>query len=154
MKIIAAIILGGLVAGALDITSAFATFVPHGATVEGILQFIASGAIGAVALKGGWATAALGLAVHFGLTTIMATAFVIASLRFEALRRSPWISGVAYGVLIYAIMTYIAVPLSAVASWKPAVGWAMVGGIMGHCVYVGLPIALIASRVIGEKRIW
>lgn len=148
MRVVAAIVLGGLVAGALDITSAFATFVPRGAKEIDILHFIASGLIGGAAMTGGAATALLGLVVHFGLTTMMATLFVLASLRFEVLRQTPWISGSTYGVLLYAFMNYVAVPLSAVATWKAGSGWAMVGGIMGHIAYVGLPIALLAHHFI------
>lgn len=151
MKVVVAIILGGFVAGALDITSAFVTYVPHGATEIGILHFVASGLIGKAAMNGGLATAVLGLCVHFGLTTLMAALFVTASLWFEGLRRAPWISGIVYGLVVYAVMTYVAVPLSAVASWTPASGWAMVGGILVHCTYVGLPIALIARQVIGDS---
>ncbi len=151
MKVVVAIILGGLLAGALDITSAFVTYVPHGATETGILHFIASGLIGKAAMSGGAATAILGLCVHFGLTTLMAALFVTASLWFEGLRRTPWISGIAYGLVIYATMTYIAVPLSAVASWTPATGWAMVGGILVHCTYVGLPIALITRQMLRSE---
>lgn len=148
MRVVAAIILGGLLAGALDITSAFATIVPRGGKEIDILHFMASGLIGGPAMTGGWTTALLGLLVHFGLTTMMATVFVLTSLRFEALRRAPWISGIAYGVVVYAVMNYVAVPLSAVAAWKPGSGWAMVGGIMGHVAYVGLPIALLARHFI------
>jgi hypothetical protein len=45
------------------------------------MQYIASGLIGPRAFSGGAATAALGLAVHFSLTTIMAGGFVLASRR-------------------------------------------------------------------------
>jgi uncharacterized membrane protein YagU involved in acid resistance len=148
VRVVVAIILGGLVAGALDIISAFATLVPRGRTEIDILHFIASGLIGRTAISGGAATALLGLAVHFGLTAIMATAFVLTSLRFEVLRRAPWISGIVYGVLLYAIMNYVAVPLSAVAAWKPGGGWSIIGGILGHITYVGLPIALLARHFI------
>ena len=74
----------------------------------------------------------------------MAGIFVVASQRFPALLRQPWLSGPAYGVLIYFVMNYVAVPLSAAPNWKLPQGWAIVGGLLAHCFYVGLPIAAIA----------
>jgi hypothetical protein len=52
--------------------------------------------------------------------------------------------------LIYVFMNYVAVPLSAAPNWKPAQGWAVVGGLMAHCFYVGLPIAFIARAFLRE----
>ena len=147
-----AITFGGLLAGSLDIVSAFAAFVPHGASEAGILRFIASGLIGHAALQGGAPAAALGLAVHFGLTTIMAAVFVVAALHFEVLIRRPWLSGLTYGVLIWGVMNYVVVPLSGVASWTPDKGWALVGALLGHCFYVGVPIAFAAHAELGAQH--
>jgi hypothetical protein len=149
MKILIAIVLGGLTAGALDILSAFATYVPRGATEMGILQYIASGALGPGAMDGGWRSAAIGLGAHFALTLAMAAVFALASLVLPVVARAAWITGPIYGVIVYAAMTYLIVPHSAVENWKPAEGWALVGGLMAHIFYVGLPIALIARAFIG-----
>jgi hypothetical protein len=146
MKVLAAILLGGLAAGALDILSAFTTFVPRGATEMGILQYIASGVLGPRSFEGGWGSAGIGLAVHFALTTAMAGVFVAASRFFSTLVRAPWIAGSVFGVLAYFAMAYAIVPLSAVEDWKPGGGWSVVSGLMAHTFYVGLPIALIAKR--------
>jgi hypothetical protein len=116
-------------------------------------HYQASAVIGpAAANSGGWLTAALGIAVHFTLTTVMAGLFVAAARKFPALLREPWLSGPAYGLLIYFVMTYIAVPLSAAPNWKPATGWSMVGGLLAHCFYVGLPIAAIARALLLDPR--
>ena len=150
MKYVIAILVGGFAAGALDILSAFATYVPHGATVGGILRFIASGLLGAAALKGHGLEAAAGLAIHFSLTTAMAAVYVGTAARLPALLQRPWLSGWAYGVLIYVAMTYAIVPMSAVAGWKPATGWALVGGILAHGMYVGVPITHAARRFLAS----
>jgi hypothetical protein len=52
-RVLSTIVLAGLVAGALDIVAAFASYAAQGATVEGILKYIASGLLGAAALQGG-----------------------------------------------------------------------------------------------------
>jgi hypothetical protein len=150
MRKIWAIVLGGLAAGFLDHMSALASFLPHGASALRMHQYLASGVIGPAAFSGGWATALLGLGVHFSLTTLMAGIFVLASQKFPILLRYPWYSGPTYGVLLYFVMTYIVVPLSAVSDWKPAQGWAIVGGLLAHCFYVGLPIASIARALLAD----
>ena len=148
MRIALAVLLGGLIAGTLDILSAFASYVPNGATEVGILHYIASGLIGKEAAEaGGAGTAALGLAVHYALTLTMALIFVLAAKAAPALARNPWISGPLYGVLVYGAMTYLIVPHSRVAHWALPHGWSIVGGLMAHCLYVGLPIALMARHV-------
>lgn len=144
-----AILLGGLIAGALDITSAFASYVPHGASEAGILCFIASGLIGKAALSGGTTMALLGLVVHFGLTTIMAAVFVFAARRCGMLLAQPWFAGIAYGISVFVVMNYVVVPFSAVASWTPTTGWALAGAVLAHCFYVGVPIAFVARHFLG-----
>ncbi len=152
MKYVIAILVGGIAAGTLDILSAFATYVPRGATAGGILRFIASGLLGSAALKGHALEAAIGLAIHFSLTTTMAAVYVGAAARLPILLRQPWLFGWVYGVLVYLAMTYVIVPHSAVANWKAATGWAIVGGLLAHTMYVGVPIAHAARRFLEESK--
>lgn len=110
-SILTAIVLGGVVAATLDIGAAMLI---SGASLTTILQFIASGLIGKAAFDGGGATEVLGAALQELMGLIIAAIFVLASLAAPALRRA-WIpSGLAYGVVIYAVMNYVVMPLSAV----------------------------------------
>lgn len=152
MKIVSCIVAGGLTAGALDILSACATL-PHGIPALGMLRFIASGAIGQHALSGGTATAMLGLAVHFSLTTLMAGIYVLTSLRVPTLLARPWTAGVIYGAIICVAMNYVAVPLSLVAHWKAPTGWHLVGAFLACCLYVGVPIASWTTHFFGPRRV-
>ncbi|MGM9485518.1 hypothetical protein ACS5PN_30295 [Roseateles sp. NT4] len=145
MRRIQTVILAGLVAGALDILAAFASYVSQGATVEGILKYIASGLLGASALQGGAAMVALGLFCHFALTTGMATVYLVAAQRLRALIAHPWLWGSVYGVLTWVAMVYVVVPLSGVTGWKLPEGWSIVSGLLSHIFYVGVPIAHITQ---------
>jgi len=145
MRRIVAIVVAGLVAGALDILAAFASYVSQGATVEGILKYIASGLLGASALQGGMAMVWLGLLCHFVLTTGMATVFLLAAQRLRALTVHPWLWGSVYGVLTWVAMVYVVVPLSGVVGWKLPEGWSIVSGLLSHIFYVGVPIAHITQ---------
>jgi hypothetical protein len=151
MRKLWATLLGGAAAGLLDELSAFASLVPRGTPAVRIMQYQASGLIGPRSISGGSGTAALGLAVHFSLTLTMAALFVAAASKAPLLLRRPWISGPVYGVLIYFFMNFVAVPLSAAPNWKPGHGWGMVGGLLAHCFYVGLPIAFIARAWLGRE---
>lgn len=153
MKIASCIVIAGFTAGALDILSACATLVPRGVPALGMLQFIASGAIGHQALSGGIATSVLGLAVHFSLTTLMAGVYVLTALRVPTLLARPWTAGVIYGAIVCVVMNYVAVPLSLVAHWKAPTGWNLVGAFLASCLYVGVPIASWVTYSFGPRRI-
>lgn len=148
-----ATVVGGLVTGTVDHLSAIASLVPQGTRPLQINQYLASAVIGpSAAFAGGWLTGALGVAVQDTLTTIMAGVFVAAAHRYRALLRNPWLSGAAYGVLIYFVMNYVAVPLSAAPNWKPPAGWVIVGSLLSHGFYVGVPIAFIARAFLCEPH--
>jgi hypothetical protein len=140
-----AVLLGGLVAGLLDIAAAFAVYGMRGARPVRILQSIASGVLGPAAFQGGARTAALGLLLHFVIAGGAAAVYYVASRRVGVLLRRPVVSGLLYGVVVYMVMNHVVVPLSAVAKRPFAPGLAAVILVV-HMVCVGLPIALAARR--------
>jgi len=135
----------GLLAGALDIAAAFAIYGLRGATPLRILQFIASGLLGAAAYKGGLRTAALGALLHFFIACAAAAVYYAASRKLEVLVRRPVISGVVYGVVVYVVMNHLVVPLSAIGR-RPFVPTMAVVLLVVHMVCVGLPIAVVVRR--------
>ena len=142
-----AILLGTLFAGVLD--AAFAVVVDvlilRAFSLLGVLQWIASGAIGSAAFSGGLATAALGVAIHFALAAFFATSYWIASLRIDALRRNAVTFGLLYGAAIWIVMDLIVLPHSGVpkSAFDPIVFAAF---LADHALFVGLPIALAIKR--------
>jgi len=143
-----AILWGGLIAGACDITYAFIFYyLRSGTTPVRILQSVASGALGANSFNGGFATATLGLFFHFLIAYIWATLYYLASRKLHVLVRVPYVCGVLYGALVYALMNYVVVPLSA-APFKGATPSTatLVKGLLIHMLGIGLPIALATRR--------
>jgi len=110
-----------------------------------VLQYIASGALGNSAFRGGLATAALGAAFHFLIAWVAAAVFVLASRRLEILKTQAVSAGLLYGAAVYFFMNYVVLPLSAVAPAAFQLGL-FLNGVIGHAVFVGLPISLIARR--------
>jgi hypothetical protein len=142
-----AIFWGGLVAGALDITYAFVFYgLRNGLSPARILQSVASGLLGADAFKGGLGVAALGAALHFLIAFTAAAVYYAASRRLNFLLRHAVACGVVYGVLIYALMNYVVVPLSAAPPRGAPPPVVLVTGLLVHMFFIGLPIALFARR--------
>jgi hypothetical protein len=138
------ILLATAVAGTLDILFAILLALFHGRAPAGMLRFVASGPFPG-AMNWGTAGSALGLVVHFVLMGMMAAAFVAAALRMELPRRSPFTSGVVYGLLTYVVMNLVVVPLRFPAAFPPKPG-SVLTQLFAHIMLVGIPIALITAR--------
>lgn len=107
----AAILLGGLAAGTLDIGAAVLI---SGRDPVFILQFIASGLLGQASFAGGLATAGAGLLLQWAMSLVIAAIFTAAALRMRRLRRHWLAAGLAYGLAIFVVMNFVVVPFSAV----------------------------------------
>ena len=138
--------LGGGVGGLLDIVYAITLwgFILGGSPV-GILQSIASGILGKAAYEGGAATAALGLALHFFIAFCMALAYVLAAKRLPILTARPLLMGALYGFVLFAVMNFVVVPLSAIG-WRPMKPMGAFRALLPHIVFVGPAIAYFARR--------
>lgn len=140
-----AILVGGLIAGAIDITYAVGFSAYRGVAPARILQSVASGLLGSPAYQGGAATAALGLLLHFLLMLIIAAIFYVASLRLRFLVARPVLWGAIYGFLVYWVMNLVVLPLSGFPSTVKFVPVVVITSLIVHAFGIGVPIAL-ASR--------
>ena len=91
--------------------------------------------------------AALGLATHYALMAMMAAAYVLfaSSPRRQHLVKMPYLAGIAYGIVTYAVMNWIVVPLRFDTPLPPK-PLSIATQLFAHIVLVGLPIALITAR--------
>jgi hypothetical protein len=138
---------GGLIVGLLDILDAFVFFGLRGVPLIAIPQSIASGLLGGSAYRGGVPTAGLGLLLHFGISFVIVAAYYVASRRLPPLARTPLVFGPLYGLVVYAVMNYVVVPLSAaVVGSGPKPVPVIVNGLLIHMIGVGLPAAIFAAR--------
>jgi len=141
------VLAGGLVAGTCDIVYA-CTFwaIKRQVSPQRILQSVASGLLGKAAFEGGGATAALGLFLHFFIATSMPLTSWLVARRWPLLWQRPVPCGEFYGILLYGIMNYIVLPLSAFGPTSKDPLWIGMS-IAVHMFLIGLPIALVTSRV-------
>src|SRR5258708_968076 len=107
-----AILYGGLIAGVLAITDALVFFGLRGSPPMRLLQNIASGLVGPKAFDGGWPMAALGLALHFTIAMGAAVVYNMAARWIPVMTQSPWWCGPVYGLLVFAFMNLVVLPLA------------------------------------------
>ena len=149
-SVVKPILLGGLIAGALDITYAcIFSYVRSGRKPTVVLQSVASGALGRRAYDGGVKTAALGLAFHFLIAPIAAGVYFFASRVLRFMITQAVICGMFYGLFVYLVMNCIVLRISAihVTTWP----WSypksvLIGGLLIHIFGIGLPIALVTRK--------
>ena len=141
---LSAIGLGGLIAGVADLAGAYAIYRPT--RPLGPLHSIASGALGSSAFQGGVSTAAFGLLAHFVVALGAAAVFVIARRHLSILRGSPSVIGPIYGVLVWVVMNYGVIPMSAIGRFPASFTTSTTLVILLHMVGVGFPIAWVAGR--------
>lgn len=151
-----AILWGGLMCGVLDISSAVIISLVNGSSPVRMLQGIAGALLGPVSFQGGFATAALGLAMHFGVAFTAVSIFYVLSRRIPAMVEWAVPSGLLYGIAWLLVMYRGVIPLTAalrtlhlsnVKRSLPAL-WPL--PLFVHMVCVGLPIAL-AVRHVGPR---
>jgi hypothetical protein len=137
-----ATLLGGLIAGAIDIGAAALI---NGVSAFRILHFVAGGLLGKAALEGGTAIEVLGLALQWAMSLLIA-AFYVGACRWQPLLSRRWIvGGVAYGVVIFVAMNYAVVPASAWARW-PHFSAERFAENLGAMLLFGLIVAFFAQR--------
>ena len=148
-RTISAITIAGLIAGILDITSAFVIAELKGIGSIRMLQGIASGLLGSQSFEGGLAMAGLGLAIHFLIAFAAATVFYMGSRQISFLTQHAVASGLLYGIAIYVFMYWLVVPL-AFAQARHSIS-RDVTAVIVHMLLIGLPIALVVRRFSQEQ---
>ena len=146
-RALAAILWGGAIAGAFDLTYATIFYSFRGVKPIRVLQSIASGLLGPKAYEGGVATAILGVVLHFVIAIGAATVFYLLSSKLTFLTRKPILWGPVYGAAIYFFMHLVVLPLAASPRFRTTtVSVATVSDFAVHMLLIGPSIALAARR--------
>jgi hypothetical protein len=140
MNALLAIGVGGLIAGALDLTQAmilFGTKIPLA---------IAGGLIGPDAFRGGAGTYLLGVLLHFFIALSAAAVYYAASRRLGFLKAHALVCGLFYGAAVEEVMNLVVLPLSALHARGPYTLHDLILGLLVHMVVIGLPISFSVRR--------
>ena len=141
-----AILFATLIVGVLDATDGVVFLGLRGKNPIQVLQYIASSVLGSGSFSDGFASAGLGLILHFAVSLVVTAIYLLASRRIAVLRTQWVLIGLLYGAAVWAVMNLLFLPLTAVAHDPiPTAAW--VNGIVGHALFVGLPCAFFAHKV-------
>lgn len=142
------VLLGGLTVGTLDLVFAAGFWsLRDGVEPIRIAQSIASWVLGRdAAFAGGWTTALLGTVLYFYLTTAMVAGYHLLGRRHPVLLRRPLLAGGLYGLLMYALLFQVAVPLLSVEASRPQpIEWT-IACVLAYVLLIGIPCALFARQ--------
>ncbi len=134
-------LLAGLIAGTLDIGSA--ALIYH-ASPAVIMQAIASGILGSTSFRGGAGSAAFGLLLQWLMSWLIAAIYFAAARHVPCLPRRWILGGALYGVIVFLVMTYVVVPLSASAP-QPLTPQLLAANLAAMWLFAGV-IAWTAHR--------
>jgi hypothetical protein len=148
-----AIVGGGLLCGILDISAAFVLSwaIARVGPIR-VLQGIAEALLGPASARGGAASAALGLLMHFSIAFSWAAVFALLARRFPALLRWTVPAALVYGALVWIVMYRVVIPLVPavnalyLTTFDRAIPRLRLRQAVVHVLCVGLPIALAARR--------
>jgi hypothetical protein len=141
-QLVIAVLAGGISAGTIDIGAACLI---NGKSVPYILQSIAGGLLAEQAYSGGMRTVILGALLQEAMGIVIAGVFVSATRVVPGLRRY-WIrAGLAYGVVIFFVMNYVVVPLSAWRAMRHFSVGEFVANLLAMLLF-GVIVAYFAHR--------
>jgi hypothetical protein len=142
----AKILQAGLIVGTLDILSAFIYYyIKSGKTnFLVIFKFIASGLFGKAAGDGGVAMILAGLILHYAIAFSFTIFFFWLYPKMNVLSKNRIVTGIVYGLFVWAVMNLVVVPLSNTVHRPFKIEGALINmGILIVCI--GLPLSFMAN---------
>jgi hypothetical protein len=137
------ILLAGFIVGTLDITAACVQYwVTTDKNPLNVLPMVAGGAFGKNAFNGSIEMKMYGLLFHFIIAFSFTALFYFIYRRYEILRGHKLLTGVGYGIFMWAVTNLIIIPLSAIG-WRPFVlsKAAVAAAILIFCI--GIPLTFL-----------
>ena len=148
---ISTIIKAGLLAGTLDILSAFLySYIKRGTYPQTVLQYISKVAFGKTTFSNPTILAVTGLIVHFAIAMGWTILFFILYRQLKLMKQNKIITGIVYGLVVWTVMNIVVIPL-----WnnKPFVFNPESSPINALIliVAIGLPLSFVAHRHYSKK---
>ena len=136
----------GLLAGSLDISSAFVqAYFARGTSPVIVLQYIASAAVGKAAFTGGWEMPLLGLLFHFIIAYSFTALFFIVYPNIKFFSKNIVLTAIIYGIFIYVIMNMVVLRFTKL----PPIAFHLDKALIATAILIvaiGLPVAYFARK--------
>ncbi|HEY6618921.1 MAG TPA: hypothetical protein VIY68_05190 [Steroidobacteraceae bacterium] len=143
-EVLSAVLLGGIIAATIDIGAASLI---TGRSPIFIMQAIAGGLLGRATFNGGAGSATLGAVLQELMGVLIAAIYVVSAKSVPGMLRRWILSGLTYGVIIFFVMNYVVVPLSALKA-APHFTAAKFAENMAAMLLFGLIVACFARRLV------
>lgn len=149
-KIFITVLKIGLLIGLMDgIAASLNAYLASGVTPDRVFRFIASGVFGMEAFKGSTAMITWGLMFHFIIALAWTALFFLFALSFHFVKAHYLISGVLYGIFIWAVMEVVVLPLSNTPRLEHTLcGTLIMIGI--HMIVIGVPMSYMINRYLNQ----
>jgi hypothetical protein len=146
-SLISKIIKTGLLVGTFDILAAFIdVYIKSGKFIPlRILRFIAGGIFGKDASNGGMVMALAGLVFHYLFALLFTAVFFWIFPKFKFAAKNKIITGVVYGVFIWAVMNLVVLPLSKIPAGPINISSAAIDSLI-LVICIGIPLAFIVAK--------
>lgn len=146
------ILIAGFLTGLLDATAAMVqSYFWNDVTPDRVWKYVASGAVGLSAFKGGGGMVVLGLFFHFLIAFIFTVTFFFLYPKIRPYAPHIVITGILWGIVVWLIMSFIVTPLSNVPPRRPFDLVRALPQIGIHMFIVGLPMALVIHRYYSSR---
>jgi hypothetical protein len=139
-----AALIAGLAAAVIEMVFVLPIQASLGHSPMIVFQSIASGVSGTAAYRGGMGSALAGIGWHVLISLVAAGCYVAAATRLPFLYAKPLIGGLLCGVIAYAVISWIVLPLSALGYAPTTKPLMMLLSFSIHLFGFGIPIAYVA----------
>lgn len=143
-----------LVAGTLDILSAFVFAGMRGTGPLTVLGGVASGPFGEAMANSGWTGAMIGLGVHFAIMAVQVATFMLLAAWQPGILQTRLIAGILYGLAVYVVMYWVVLPIRWPDVFPAGALRHIPTALFSHICCVGLPIVLIVAHGAGRGAAW
>jgi hypothetical protein len=143
-RLIRAALIAGIAAAVIEMVFVLPIQALLGHSPTLVFQSIASGVSGTAAYRGGVGSALAGVGWHLLISLVSASCYVAAATRLPFLYARPLIGGLLCGVVAYAVMSWIVLPLSALGYAPTTNPLMLLLSFSIHLIGFGIPIAYIA----------
>ena len=149
------ILLAAFTAGTLDMLAAIIvyTLIMKVVTVNQLLHGIAAGLFGQTVFGSEWVMALTGLLLHYIIAFCFAGAYFFAFRYISFLKKNALISGLLYGIFVWAVMNLVVVPLSQ-AYHAPLTWPGFLRSLIILMICIGLPVSFITAAYYKKITAW
>lgn len=142
----------GFLVGLLDICAAFIQVSIRfpGRNPLGVLRYIASAVYGKERASAGDSMMVAGALFHFIIAYSFTIVFVLAYPHLRWLSRNRWLTGIGYGLVIWAVMNLLVVPLTRIGRLPLRLPGAVIAASI-LILAMGLPLSFLTYRLYHKR---